>query len=84
MSKMNDIFAANFDTSRTSMPNINSPKFTNNRICGTCEKADVCMYREDTISTYKEIKEKEENKANVFIETSVTCKKWLGTINNIR
>lgn len=55
----------------------------NNRICDTCSKEDVCMYKEELTKAVKDIM-KISDRINVFIDTDVKCKKWLGKVVNYR
>ena len=58
----------------------------NNRICDTCSKEDVCMYKEELKKTVKDITQilKCKNLGNEFIDADIKCKKWLGTISVMR
>ncbi len=53
------------------------------RICSTCNKKDVCKYKEDLAKAAKEITQISERK-NLFIDVDIKCKKWSGTIVNYR
>lgn len=55
----------------------------NNRICNTCSKEDVCMYKEELAKEVKDIMQISD-RINVFIDTDVKCKKWLGKVVNYR
>ena len=55
----------------------------NNRICNTCSKEDVCMYKEELAKAVKDIVQISD-RINVFIDTDVKCKKWLGKVVNYR
>ena len=55
----------------------------NNRICDTCCKDDVCMYKEELSKAVKDIT-LISDRVNVFIDTDVKCKKWLGKVVNYR
>ena len=55
----------------------------NNRICDTCSKEDVCMYKEELSKAVKDIL-LISDRVNVFIDTDVKCKKWLGKVVNCR
>ena len=55
----------------------------NNRICDTCSKEDVCMYKEELSKAVKDIM-KISDRINVFIDVNVKCKKWLGKVINLR
>ena len=48
----------------------------NNRICDTCSKEDVCMYKEELAKAVKDIMQISD-RTNVFVDTDVKCKKWL-------
>ena len=55
----------------------------NNRICNTCSKEDVCMYKEELAKAVRDIMQISD-RINVFIDTDVKCKKWLGKVVNYR
>ena len=55
----------------------------NNRICDTCSKEDVCMYKEELAKAVKDITQISD-RINVFIDIDVKCKKWLGKVFNLR
>ena len=55
----------------------------NNRICDTCCKDDVCMYKEELSKAVEDIM-LISDRVNVFIDTDVKCKKWLGKVVNYR
>ena len=56
---------------------------SNNRICDTCSKEDVCMYKEELAKAVKDIMQISD-RTNVFIDADVKCKKWLGKVINYR
>ena len=56
---------------------------SNNRICDTCSKEDVCMYKEELAKAVKDIMQISD-RTNVFIDADVKCKKWLGKVVNYR
>lgn len=53
------------------------------RICDTCIKEDVCMYKGECAQAAKDISLIAERK-NVFIDTDIKCKKWSGEVSNYR
>ena len=55
----------------------------NNRICDTCSKEDVCMYKEELAKAVKDIMQIVD-RTNVFVDADVKCKKWLGKVLNYR
>ena len=55
----------------------------NNRICDTCSKEDVCMYKGELAKAVKDIVQISD-RVNVFIDIDVKCKKWLGKVVNYR
>ena len=55
----------------------------NNRICNTCSKEDVCMYKGELAKAVKDIM-LISDRVNVFIDIDVKCKKWLGKVANCR
>ena len=54
-----------------------------NYLCDTCNKEDVCKYKEELVQTAKEITKITE-RSNVFIDTDIRCKKWSGKVVNTR
>lgn len=67
-----------------SMPCVKPPKSDNSdRICDTCIKEDVCMYKGECAQAAKDISLIAE-RTNVFIDTDIKCKKWSGKISNYR
>ena len=65
------------------MPNVKPPASNGNRICDTCNKEDVCMYKGELAQATKEIAQISE-RINVFIDTDIRCKKWSGKVSNYR
>ena len=65
------------------MPNVKPPASNGNRICDTCNKEDVCMYKGELAKAAKEIIQISERK-NIFIDTYICCKKWSGKVSNYR
>ena len=65
------------------MPNVKPPASNRDRICDTCDKEDVCMYKGELAQAAKEITQISERK-NVFIDTDIRCKKWSGNVSNYR
>lgn len=66
------------------MPSVKPPKTDNgDRICDTCDKEDVCMYKGECAQAAKDISLIAE-RTNVFIDTDVRCKKWSGKVANYR
>lgn len=63
------------------MPKVKQP--ASNRICDTCNKEDVCMYKEELAKAVKDITEISD-RVNVFIDTDIKCKKWAGNVSNYR
>ena len=63
------------------MPNVKLPN--RYRICDTCNKEDVCMYKGELAQAAKEITQISE-RVNVFIDTDIRCKKWSGKVSNYR
>ena len=56
-----------------SMPPVKPIK---DQICEFCAKEDVCSIKEETTNAYKDILDI-EGRTNVFISTTVNCKKFL-------
>ena len=65
------------------MPNVKPPASNGNRICDTCIKEDVCIYKSELAKAAKEITQISERK-NIFIDTYICCKKWSGKVSNYR
>ena len=65
------------------MPNVKPPSSNGDRICDTCNKEDVCMYKGELAQAAKEITQISE-RVNVFIDTDIRCKKWSGKVVNTR
>lgn len=65
------------------MPNVKSPASNGDRICDTCAKEDVCMYKGELAKAAKEIAQISE-RVNVFIDIDIRCKKWFGKVSNYR
>lgn len=53
------------------------------KICDTCCKEDVCMYKGELVQAANEIIRISESK-NIFIDTDIRCKKWSGKVSNYR
>ena len=65
-------------------PSVKPPKSDNgDRICDTCDKEDVCMYKDECAQAAKDISLIAE-RTNVFIDTDIRCKKWSGKVSNYR
>ena len=65
------------------MPNVKPSASNGDRICDTCDKEDVCMYKGELAQAAKEITQISE-RVNVFIDTDIRCKKWSGKVVNTR
>ena len=65
------------------MPNVTPPPNNGDKICNTCGKEDVCMYKAELAQAAKEITQISE-RINVFIDTDIRCKKWSGKVVNYR
>lgn len=65
------------------MPSVKPPASNGDRICDTCNKEDVCMYKSELAQAAKEITQISE-RVNVFINTDIRCKKWSGKVSNYR
>ena len=66
------------------MPSVKPPKTDNgDRICDTCSKEDVCMYKGECAQAAKDISLIAE-RTNVFIDTDIRCKKWSSKVSNYR
>ena len=65
------------------MPSVKPPASNGDRICDTCNKEDVCMYKGELAQAAKEITKISE-RVNVFIDTDIRCKKWSGKVSNYR
>ena len=65
------------------MPNVKPPANNGDRICDTCNKEDVCMYKSELVKAAKEITQISD-RVNVFIDTDIRCKKWSGKVSSYR
>ena len=65
------------------MPSVKSLASNGDRICNTCNKEDVCMYKGELAQAAKDITQISE-RVNVFIDTDIRCKKWSGKVVNSR
>ena len=65
------------------MPSVKPPVNNGDRICDTCNKEDVCMYKGELAQAAKEITQISE-RVNVFIDTDIRCKEWSGKVSNYR
>lgn len=65
------------------MPEVKPPATNEDRICNTCIKEDVCMYKAELAQAAKEITQISE-KTNVFVDVDIRCKKWSGKTVNYR
>lgn len=63
------------------MPSVKATTGNGDRICNTCSKEDVCMYKGELAQAAKEITQISERE-NVFIDTDIRCKKWSSKNNN--
>lgn len=58
------------------MPNVKPHKSVNgDRICNTCSKRDVCMYKGELQKAIKDITQI-SGRTNVFMDVNIRCKKW--------
>lgn len=64
---------------------IPSAKPIRDKMCEFCAKEDVCNIKDEATKAYKDILEI-EGRTNVFINTTVNCKKFLRKppVSNIR
>lgn len=65
------------------MPSVKPSASNGDRICNTCNKEDVCMYKAELAQAAKEITQISE-RVNVFIDTDIRCKHWDGKVVNYR
>lgn len=65
------------------MTPVKQPASNGDRICDTCNKEDVCMYKGELAQAAKEITQISE-RTNVFIDIDIKCKKWSGVVSNYR
>ena len=56
------------------MPNVKLPANNGDRICNTCNKEDVCMYKGELVQAAKEITQISE-RVPVFIDRDIRCTK---------
>ena len=73
------------DSKLPNIPIYNVKELKNNgdRICDTCNKEDVWMYKGELAQAVKEIAQISE-RVNVFIDTDIRCKKWSVKVSNYR
>lgn len=62
---------------------IKQSEYNRDRVCNTCNKEDVCMYKAELAQAAKEITQISERE-NLFIDTDIRCKKWSGQVVNVR
>ena len=65
------------------MTSVKPSRTDGDRMCNTCNKEDVCMYKEELAQAAKDISQISE-RTNVFIDTNIRCKKWSGKVINTR
>ena len=65
------------------IPNTKHYSSNGDRICDTCIKEDVCMYKAELAQAAKEISQISE-RTNVFIDTDIKCKKWSSKVSKHR
>lgn len=65
------------------IPNVRQPIGSGDRICSTCNKEDVCMYKAELAQAAKEITQISE-RTNIFVNVVIQCKKWSGKEINYR
>lgn len=70
-------------TCNTFTTSINQYSDNGDKICDTCIKQDVCMFKDECTKAVKDIRLIAE-RTNIFIDTDIRCKKWSGKISNIR
>lgn len=54
-----------------------------NKVCDTCCKADVCMYKGETAKAFTDIKDITD-RVNVFVNVNIQCKNWAEQVVNVR
>lgn len=64
------------------MPNVLPPQINNGKICNTCNKEDVCMYKDELEQAVEKITKISEGE-NLFIDVNIKCKKWSGKTSNL-
>lgn len=62
-------------TCNVPMPSVKQYSDNGDRICNTCIKEDVCIYKGELAQAVKEISLIVE-RTNAFIDTDIRCKKW--------
>jgi hypothetical protein len=65
------------------MPDVKPVKVNNDRICSTCTKEDVCMYKRNVLSFVDRIKGLNDS-MNMIVDVDIRCKKWSGSFVNYR
>lgn len=63
------------------MPEVKEPinSGRNHRICDTCCKEDVCIYKKECSKAVLDIADIMK-RTNVFIDTEIHCDKWVGKV----
>ena len=62
--------------SQPTVPPMPPSRSTREQICEICAKEDVCSIKEELMRAYSDILDI-EGRTNVFINTTVSCKKFL-------
>lgn len=69
--------------SKVPMPTVKQPSSNGDRLCYTCNKEDVCMYKRECIKAAEEITKISE-RTNVFINTDIKCEKWSSKVSDYK
>lgn len=65
------------------MPPVKPPASNGDRICNTCNKEDVCMYKDECAKAVSNIQDILDIIPHLVV-ADVKCKKWSGVVSNYR
>ena len=65
------------------MPSVKPPASNGDRICDTCNKEDVCMYKDECTKVVSDIQDILDIAPHLVV-ADVKCKKWSGKVVNYR
>ena len=65
------------------MPLIRHIDNKSNKVCDTCCKADVCMYKGETAKAFMDIKDITD-RVNVFVNVNIQCKNYAEQVVGVR
>ena len=64
-------------------PSVKSPTSNGHRICDTCNKKDVCMYKDECAKAMSDIQDILDTMPHLIV-ADVKCKKWSDKVVNYR